>query len=83
MVNNEEEMKDNNANVSEKLKLLDEISEVKNKQDWVYTAAKVLNLISPTLKDDPQVIHMREIIEDENRRINSKINDIEEKCKKL
>ena len=79
----EEEMKDNNANVSEKLKLLDEISEVKNKQDWVYTAAKVLNLISPTLKDDPQVIHMREIIEDENRRINSKINDIEEKCKKL
>ena len=79
----EQEMKDNNANVSEKLKLLDEISEVKNKQDWVYTAAKVLNLISPTLKDDPQVIHMREIIEDENRRINSKINDIEEKYKKL
>ena len=83
MVNNEEEMKDNNANIAEKLRLLDELNEVKTKQDWVYTAAKVLNLISPTLKDDPQVTHMREIIEDENRRINSKINDIEEKCKKL
>lgn len=83
MANNEEEMKDNNAKVYERLKLLDEISEVKKRQDWVYSAAKVLNLISPTLKDEPQVAHMQEIIEDENRRINSKINDIEEKCKKL
>lgn len=83
MANNEEEMKDENAKVYERLKLLDEISEVEKRQDWVYSAAKVLNLISPTLKDEPQVAHMQEIIEDENRRINSKINDIEEKCKKL
>lgn len=83
MVNNEEEMKDENAKISEKLKLLDEINEVKKRQDWISTAAKVLNLISPTLKDDPQVAHMREIIEEENKRINSKIDDIEEKCKNL
>lgn len=82
MINNEEE-KDDNAKIYERLKLMDEISEVEKRQDWVYTAAKVLNLIGPTLKDDPQVAHMQEIIEDENKRIRSKINDIKEKCEKL
>lgn len=50
MVNNEEEMKDNNANISEKLKLLDEINEVKNKQDWGIYDSKSIKSYKPCIK---------------------------------
>lgn len=81
MVNNEEEMRDNNGEISEKLKLMVDIDDVKKRQERVSNTLKVMSIISPVLGDDPQVAHMYEIIEDEKKRIDSKINDIEERCK--